>query len=169
MNWAETMLACFKETNIRLVTYVPDNVLVPLINGVHDDRAFTAFTATREEEAVGIACGANMGGMRSVVLMQSSGFGNSVNAFASLVIPYQLPFVAIISERGVLGEFNSVQMPISRTLRPTLDALGIAHVTLARSDEVAFITERMIRQSFLTQTPAVLLLSPLLTGGKANA
>lgn len=169
MNWAETMLACFKQNHIRLVTYVPDNVLVPLIDGVHNDRDFTAFTATREEEAIGIACGADMGGMRSAVLMQSSGFGNSVNAFASLALPYQLPLVVVISERGILGEFNSVQIPISRTLRPTLDALGIAHVTLARGDEVEFITERLVKQSFLTQTPSVLILSPLLTGGKINA
>src|SRR5262249_11767475 len=79
MHWAETVLTCLKEQQIRLMVYVPDNVLIPLIAGAQADPHWTAFTATREEEAIGIACGADMGGMRAVVLMQSSGFGNTLN------------------------------------------------------------------------------------------
>ena len=166
--WAETVLANLKEHEVRLMTYVPDNMLIPLIDGAHADARFTAFTATREEEAIGIACGADMAGMRAVVLMQSSGFGNTINALASLAVPYQLPLLMIISERGVIGEYNSVQMPITRAIRPTLDALGIPHVTLSRMDELHFLTHRMIRQCFLTRTPTALILSPLLTGGKTD-
>ncbi|MHB8645987.1 MAG: thiamine pyrophosphate-binding protein, partial [Thermomicrobiales bacterium] len=93
MQWAEMVLANLKEHNVRLMTYVPDNMLIPLIDGAHADAHFIAFTATREEEAIGIACGADMAGMRAVVLMQSSGFGNTVNALASLAVPYQLPLL----------------------------------------------------------------------------
>ncbi len=164
--WAGTMVRCFKARGIRLVTYVPDKVLVPLIDGVQADRHFTAFTATREEEAVGIACGASFGGMPSVVLMQSSGFGNIPNSLASLAVPYQVPVTLIISERGVLGEFNPVQVPISRVIRPTLDALGIPHATLAREDEVEELVTRTLHQCHRTQQPAALILSPMLTGGK---
>jgi len=74
----------------------------------------------------------------------------------------------LISERGVLGEFNSVQMPITRAMRPALDALGIPHVTLSRRDELQFLTHRMVRQCFQTRTPTALFLSPLLTGGKTD-
>lgn len=168
MEWAETVLTILKAEDIRLMTYVPDNVLVPLIDGARADPHFTAFTATREEEAIGIACGADMAGMRATVLMQSSGFGNIVNALASLAVPYQLPLLMFISERGVLGEYNSVQMPITRVIRPALDALGIPHATLARPDELVFLTTRMTRQCFSTRTPTALILSPLLTGGKTD-
>lgn len=166
VSWAETILSCFKAHDIRLVTYVPDKVLVPLIDGVRADDYFTPLTATREEEAIGIVSGAVLGGMRGVVLMQSSGFGNTVNALASLAAPFGLPVVMVISERGVLGEFNAVQVPISRVLRPALDALGITHVTLERQEDVEFVVSRTIQQSHLTQAPAALILSPLLTGGK---
>ena len=37
MTWSETILATLKENDIRLVTYVPDNVLTPLIKGVTSD------------------------------------------------------------------------------------------------------------------------------------
>jgi sulfopyruvate decarboxylase alpha subunit len=166
MEWSAIMLDRLRAGGVRLVTYVPDKVLIPLIAAAHEEPTFTTFAATREEEAIGIAAGAALGGMPGAVLMQSSGFGNSVNALSSLIAPYQLPMLLVISERGVLGEFNAVQVPIVRTIRPVLDLLGIPHVTLTRLDEVAFITERTLAQAQRTQTAAALILSPLLTGGK---
>ena len=166
MTWTETMLACWREGGVRLVAYVPDEILVPLIRGAEAESHFVTLTATREEEAIGIACGASLGGMPGIVMMQSSGFGNSVNALATLAVPYQLPLLLLISERGVLGEFNPVQVPLRRALRPALDALGIVHVTLERADELETRVRRTIAQTLLTQAPAALILSPLLTGGK---
>jgi sulfopyruvate decarboxylase alpha subunit len=164
--WSGTMIKCFTGRGIRFVTYVPDKVLIPLIDGFQAHPGVTAFSATREEEAVGIAAGASLGGAPAAVLMQSSGFGNIPNALASLLVPYQLPVALVISERGVLGEFNAVQVPISRVIRPALDALGIQHVTLEREDEVEFLVTRTLHQCHRTQQPAALILSPRLTGGK---
>lgn len=72
--WHEIVRDTLKANDVRLVTYVPDNVLKPLIAGVHEDKFFTAFATTREEEALGIVAGAWMGGMRGIVMMQTSGF-----------------------------------------------------------------------------------------------
>lgn len=169
MTWSDTLLDSLKENDVRLIAYVPDKVLVPLIEGVEGDDFFRPVTATREEEAVGIVCGSFMGGTRGALMMQTSGFGNTINALASLVVSYQLPLLMIISERGVLGEFNPCQVPITRTVRPTLDALGIYHTTVERESEVGFLADRLIQQCFQTQAPAALILSPLLTGGKQDA
>jgi sulfopyruvate decarboxylase alpha subunit len=166
LGWADAMLQCLKQNDVRLCVYVPDEVLTPLIRGAESDAGMTTFAATREEEAIGIVAGAALAGTRGVVLMQSSGFGNSVNALASLAVPYQLPVLMIIGERGVLGEFNPVQVPISRTIRPVLDALGISHRTLDRADEFVPAANAMIRQCFRTNTPAAMMITPLLTGGK---
>lgn len=169
MSWAENTIETLRQNGVELVTYVPDKVLTPLIDGFEAEPSVTIFTATREDEAVGIACGGALGGLRSVVMMQTSGFGNIPNALASLAVPYQIPVLMIISERGVLGEFNPVQVPITRVVRPTLDALGIPHATLERADEVEFLVDRMAMQCYRTQHPAALILSPLLTGGKVDA
>jgi sulfopyruvate decarboxylase alpha subunit len=168
VNWSDQLLESLKASEVDLAIYVPDEVLTPLINGADQDPAMDAFAASREEEAIGIAAGAALGGRRGVVLMQSSGYGNSVNALASLAVPYQLPVLMIIGERGVLGEFNPVQVPISRTIRPSLDALGIPHRTLEREDEVATVARKVIQQCFQTNSPAVLFINPLLTGGKED-
>jgi sulfopyruvate decarboxylase alpha subunit len=166
LTWSDQLLESLRNNDVDLTIYVPDEVLTPLIRGAEDDPNMEAFPASREEEAIGIAAGAALGGRRSVVLMQSSGYGNSVNALASLAVPYQLPILMIIGERGVLGEFNPVQVPISRAIRPSLDAMGIPHRTLEREDEVAAVADRMMLQCFRTQLPAVLFINALLTGGK---
>jgi sulfopyruvate decarboxylase alpha subunit len=164
--WHGIIHATFKAHDVKLVTYVPDNVLRPLIERIHADDFFTAFTCTREEEAVGIVSGAWMGGMRGVVLMQTSGFATLPNVLASLPVPFQIPVLLIVSERGTLGEFNIGQAMVARTMRPVLDSIAMEHHTLSRLDEVEFIVDRSIRQAVATQQPACLILSPLLTGGK---
>jgi sulfopyruvate decarboxylase alpha subunit len=164
--WHGIIHATLKAHDVKLVTYVPDNVLRPLIERIHADDFFTAFTCTREEEAVGIVSGAWMGGMRGVVLMQTSGFATLPNVLASLPVPFQIPVLMIVSERGTLGEFNIGQAMVARTMRPVLDSIAMEHHTLSRLDEVEFIVDRSIRQAVATQQPACLILSPLLTGGK---
>jgi len=155
-----------KANGVRLFTYVPDRVLTPLIKSIHADPDFTAFVATREEEAVGIVTGAWMAGLLGVVAMQTSGFATLPNVLASLPVPYQIPLLMIVSERGTLGEFNLGQAMVCRTMRPVLDSLGIETHTITRLDELAFIADRSIKQAVATQAPCCLILSPLLTGGK---
>ncbi|MGA7972580.1 MAG: thiamine pyrophosphate-binding protein [Pseudolabrys sp.] len=164
--WCEVVLATLKANNVKLAVYVPDKVLTPLIKAVEADPFFTAFAATREEEALGIIAGAWMGGMRGALLMQTSGFATLANALASLAMPYQIPAIMFVSERGTLGEFNLGQALVCHTMRPVLSSLGIENHTITRHDELEFIVDRSIKQAVATQAPVTFILSPLLTGGK---
>src|SRR5215472_8765803 len=157
--WHEIVRDVLKRHQVKLITYVPDNVLRPLIEAVHADPFFTAFACAREEEAVGIVSGAWMGGTRGIVLMQTSGFATLPNVIASLAVPYQIPLLMLVSERGTLGEFNYGQALVCRTMRPVLDSLAIEHHTIARLDEVEFIVDRSIKQAVATQAPCALILS----------
>ena len=164
--WHEVVLQTLKRNDIRLVPYVPDRVLTTLIGNIHADPFFTTFPTAREEEAVGIVSGAWMGGLRGAVLMQTSGFATLANVLASLAIPYQIPLIMLVSERGTLGEFNYGQSLVCRTMRPVLDSLAMEHHTATRLDEFEFMVDRSIKQAIATQAPVALILSPLLTGGK---
>jgi sulfopyruvate decarboxylase alpha subunit len=165
MTWSESFLAALKDNDVRLIGYVPDNVLTPLITGVTADNYFMSVNATREDEAIGMVAGAWMGGLRGVVMMQTSGFALIANALASLVVPYQIPAILVVSERGTMGEFNIGQVLVARTMRPTLDALAVTHHTLSDPATMRFVVDRSIKQAILTQSPVVFILSPLLTGG----
>jgi sulfopyruvate decarboxylase alpha subunit len=169
MSWSDRLLGILKDNDVRLVSYVPDNVLTPLIKGVTTDNYFLSLCTTREDEAIGAATGAYMAGLRGVVMMQTSGFALIGNALASLTLPYQIPTIMVISERGTMGEFNAGQALVARTMRPALDTLGITHHTLADEAKMPFVVDSSIRQAFATQAPVAFILSPLLTGGNPAA
>jgi sulfopyruvate decarboxylase alpha subunit len=161
--WHEIVVKVLKANQVKLVAYVPDNVLAPLIRAVHADPYFTVLAPAREEEAVGLVTGAYMGGIRGIVLMQTSGFATLPNALASLVVPYRIPLLMMISERGTLGDHQLGQVMVCRTMRPILDSMGIENFGIERLDDVEFVVDRMIQQAFSTQAPAAMILSPLLT------
>lgn len=161
--WAEIIVGVLKKNDVDLVTYVPDNVLRPLIDSVHADPYFTVISPAREEEAVAIVAGAYMGGRKGITLMQTSGFATIPNALASLACPFQLPIVMVVSERGVIGEFQQGQAMVCRTMRPVLQSLGIEHFAIQDKSQVEFVVDGMIKQAFATQMPAAIILSPLLT------
>jgi sulfopyruvate decarboxylase TPP-binding subunit len=100
-----------------------------------------------------------MGGKRGLLMMQVSGLGNSVNGLASLAIPYQIPFLILISQRGVLGEFNPAQITMGTAACSVLDALDIQHFTLRHVDEVATLMDGSIKTAYTAQRPVVLFLS----------
>ena len=163
MSWHQSVVKALKANDVRLVTYIPDNVLTPLIDAVHADEWFRVICPAREEEAVGIVAGAYMAGLRGITLMQTSGFATLPNALASLIVPYQLPALMLISERGTLGDHQLGQAMVCRTMRPVLQSLGIEHFAIERNEDVEFVVDSMARQAYATQAPAAIILSPLLT------
>lgn len=165
-SWHDIVVTALKDNKVGIVPYVPDRVFTPLIAALHADRYFTTFPCTREEEAIGVVCGAWMAGARGAVLMQTSGFATVPNVLASLVLPCQIPALLFVSERGTLGEFNLGQALVCRTMRPVLDSLAMEHHTCTRLDEFGFILDRAIKQAVAIQQPVTFILSPLLTGGK---
>jgi sulfopyruvate decarboxylase alpha subunit len=161
--WHQSVVKALKANDVRLVTYIPDNVLKPLIQAVHDDPYFNVICPAREEEACGIVAGAYMAGVRGVTLMQTSGFATLPNVLASMIVPYQIPLLMIISERGTLGDHQLGQAIVCRTMRPVLQTLGIEHFGIERLEDVEFVVDSMAKQAYATQAPAAMILSPLLT------
>ena len=103
----KNILDALNENNIHIATGVPDGWIVPLINSLNDDKRFDYIPAAREEECFGVASGIAMSGKRALVLMQNSGFLNSVGAFTTLCQKYQTPFVCLIAHRGGIEDSNS--------------------------------------------------------------
>ncbi len=169
MTWTDIILEKLKANQLRAVCYVPDIVLAPIITGAEHDSFFTTLPLTREEEGIGLLTGQYLGGQRGVLMMQVSGLGNSINGLASLAIPYHIPFLMLISQRGELGEFNAAQVTMGRSARPILDSLGIQHFTLRRLDEVAVLMDGAIKTAFTAQQPVALFISTELVGWKKEA
>jgi sulfopyruvate decarboxylase subunit alpha len=162
--WAAGVCAGLHAAGCRHVVYVPDNPLshvLRILSGRFGDVRTTL--ATREEEAFGIAAGLYLGGAKPALMLQSSGLGNSLNAITSLLLPYKIPALIIISLRGDAGEWNDAQVPMGRAVRPICDAIGLPHVT-AETPETTAETVRLVAQTaFGTRLPGVCLLPRRLT------
>ena len=97
------------------------------------DEAGRCLYATREEEAIALACGLVLGGARPVVVMQQTGVGNSINAALSLADAYEIRFPVIVFDRTA-NDPNLVQRVSSVGTCRVLDALGCAHLDWEASE-----------------------------------
>jgi sulfopyruvate decarboxylase alpha subunit len=167
--WEDHFINSLKRNDVRLIAYVPDKVLAKLITKLEADDFFTVLNPAREEEAIGIVAGAWMGGVRGIALMQTSGFATLPNVLASLAIPYQIPVLMLISERGTLGDHQLGQVIVCRALRPILNCLNIENHALEAVEDVEFITDKTMQQAFATQAPAALIISPKLSARQGRS
>lgn len=79
---------------------VPCSYLRPFIDYVIDRDDVDYIAATNEGEALSIAAGAQLAGARPVVMLQNSGLGNLVNPLTSLLEPFRIPALLIVTLRG---------------------------------------------------------------------
>ena len=166
MNWAEIIVQALKDWDTSLIAYVPDISIDQVTRLIDDDPFFHLVSATREEEAIGIAVGAYAVGRNAAVFMQSSGFGNTLNAVASLCIPYRTPIPMFINMRGGPGEFNIAQVTMGRTTKPILDLLGLVHFTFDDDHRMAEILDGALKLCHAGRQPVALCLTRMLHGGK---
>ena len=166
MTWAETIVEALKGNQVSLIAFVPDVSIDVVTRLMEEDPFFHVVAATREEEAIGIAAGAYAAGRNAAVFMQSSGFGNCINAIASLCIPCRIPIPLFINLRGELGEFNIAQVPMGRATRPILDVLGLPYYTLTMDENLDKVVRGALKLCYSSREPLALCLTPLLHGGK---
>lgn len=139
----------------------PDGILAPLLDLLarHEDYR----TISREENAVGIAAGIALAGGSATVLLQNSGLGLSVNTLASLIVPYRLPLLLIVSQRGTDADTTPENLPMGRLTAPLLDSLEISYDTLTP----AALEDAIARAATVVHTerrPHALLVPPALFG-----
>jgi len=150
----------------RDVVYVPDNPLSHVLRTFEQQYPDTRLMlATREEEAFGIAAGLYLGGRLPTVLLQSSGLGNSFNALTSLLMPYQIPALMVVSMRGDSGEWNAAQVPMGRAVRGIFESIGVPHVTVESAAGACDTVRLAGKTAFGTRTLGACLLPRRITAG----
>ena len=120
---------------------------------------------TTEEEGVALAAGAWLGGQRSVLLMQSSGVGNTINLIG-LTRTLRFPFLTLVAMRGDWGEFNSWQYPMGRGTPKVLEAMGVLVYSVELAADVAPTVDAAARAAFNGGQAVAVLLRQKLIGIK---
>jgi sulfopyruvate decarboxylase alpha subunit len=151
--WAEEVHRELVRAGVRVVGYVPDAGHKRLIELCLADKSMRAVVLTTEEEGIGLAAGAWLGGARSALLMQSSGVGNTVNVLGILKT-CRFPLTIVVTMRGEAGEFNSWQVPMGEGTQASFETMGVAVKRASAADEVAPLVAAALKSD---QATAVLI------------
>lgn len=137
-----------EEFQIDYLLNVPCSILDQYFN-FNNLKKIRTIQLSREEEGVGVASGLTVSGKKVVLAMQNSGFGNCINAFASLCIPYEINFIVIISMRGDKNELNPVQIPMGKATKQILTSLELSYIEV--NGEMSFYNAFKIAYEKLTK------------------
>jgi sulfopyruvate decarboxylase TPP-binding subunit len=154
-----------RRAGVRQVSYVPDAGHGVLIDLCLADPEVITTVLTSEEEGVAVSCGAWLGGMRSALLLQSSGVGNCINML-SLPVLSRTPLLMLVTMRGEWGEFNPWQVPMSRATRPTLEAIGVTVVRAESADAIPATVEQAALMAFDGDQQVAVLIGQRALGAK---
>ena len=164
--WPEAIHREFAAAQIRLVGYVPDAGHKRLIELCQADKSMRAVVLSTEEEGIGLAAGAWLGGARSVLLMQSSGVGNVINALGTIK-ECRFPLVTIVTMRGEEGEFNPWQVPMGQATRTVLEAMGTVVHRPGTPDEIAPTVNAALRLAYNSYASVAVLIPQRVIGIKS--
>ena len=164
--WPAEVHQELKNAGVRVVGYVPDAGHKRLIELCQADSSMRAVPLTTEEEGIGLAAGAWLGGEKSAVLMQSSGVGNIINALGMVRI-CRLPLVLLVTMRGEQGEFNTWQVPMGENTARVLETMGVAVRQAGEAQGVAAHVRAALKLAFEAQGAEAVLIAQRVIGIKS--
>src|SRR5262245_54873290 len=165
VKWQDELYDLLRRNGITQFAYVPDAGHRILIDRSLADPGAHSVALTTEEEGVALLAGADLGGARGVLLMQSSGAGNCVNML-SLVKGGRFPLLTLVSMRGDFGEGNSWQFPMGQAVQPVLQAMGVICLRIEHPEEVVPTVGAALTMVFQSGHAVAVLLTQKLLGAK---
>jgi len=151
---------------VGIVGYVPDAGHKRLIELCQADKTLRSVVLTTEEEGIGLAAGAWLGGGKSVLLMQSSGVGNVINAIGMLK-ECRIPLLSIVTMRGQQGEFNPWQVAMGQATRSVLEAMGTIVHPVDSAEDIAPTVNAALRLAYNSYVSVAVLISQRVIGIKS--
>jgi sulfopyruvate decarboxylase TPP-binding subunit len=156
-----TLTEAISAEGISFFTGVADSGFKRLVSELESRELGRRYVlATREDNAVAIAAGAYLARQRPLVFMESSGFGNALDALTSLAIVYEIPMVLFIAWAGFEGRDAPHHNSIGEPLEAILRALKLDMVRVGLEDSPAAIARAVgaaLRLAEAGCRPAVVL------------
>ena len=120
-------VSALREQGYDFFTGVPCSLVSGLIAELDGSTEVNYLPETREDAAVGLACGAMMAGKQPVVIMQNSGLGVCINALTSMTLMYKTPCLLLITWRGYQGKDAPEHIIMGDVCGQLLETIGIPY------------------------------------------
>lgn len=153
------LLDSLKRLDFRVAVAVPDSWLGEILVRIERDGAMRLVRATHEEEALAIACGARLGGKRTVMFVQNAGLLSMGAGMVCLAQRYQFPLLMLVSYRGTPEDPVFYHIPKGRATEPVLTGLGVRHTRVDRARPIGPQVEAAATFAEESSNPFALLMS----------
>jgi sulfopyruvate decarboxylase TPP-binding subunit len=155
-----SIIAAIKASGVEFVLSVPDIVTSSgLLRPIANDPAFRLVRVCKEDECVGIASGLTYCDKRALILIQYTGFLDSLNAIRAVAVEYKQPICMMV---GLLGH-EPERLPTAsgrygvRIIEPICDAMGIPHHLISQDADVTKI-KPAIDKAYAESFPVAMLI-----------
>jgi sulfopyruvate decarboxylase TPP-binding subunit len=155
-----SIIAAVKGAGVGTIITVPDITTSDgLLRPISNDPELRHIAVCKEDEGIGISAGLSYAGQRALILIQNTGFLDSINAVRAVGVEYDMPICLMV---GLLekapGEAPSEARNYGvRIVEPILDAMGIAHALIETEGDVALIGPA-IEDAYAASHPTALLI-----------
>lgn len=136
------IIAAIKASGVEYVLSVPDIVTSSgLLAPIAQNKDLRLIRVCKEDECIGIASGLSYSDTRALILIQHTGFLDSINAIRGIAVEYRQPICMMI---GLLQHDPELAPRASpsygvRIVEPILDDMGIAHHLIGADMDVGKI------------------------------
>jgi sulfopyruvate decarboxylase subunit alpha len=158
--WGRGIIGAIKASGIEYVLAVPDIVTSRgLLAPIALDKDLKLIRVCKEDECIGIASGLFYADKRALILIQYTGFLDSLNAIRGIAVEYKQPICMMV---GLLGHDPEVAPRASprygvRIIEPICDDMGIAHHLISLDADIGKI-QPAIENAYRTSEPVALLI-----------
>jgi sulfopyruvate decarboxylase subunit alpha len=153
------VLDTLKRLGFGAVVSVPDGWLGEMLVRIEREPSLRLVRATHEEEALAIACGLRLGGVRTALLVQNAGVLSMGAGMVSLAQRYQFPLLMLVSYRGTPEDPVFYHVPKGRVTEPVIDGLGLRYTRTDRQRPIGPQVEQAATYAEEASCPFALLLA----------
>ena len=136
------IIAAIKLSGVEYILSVPDiTTSSGLLAPIAQDKTLRLIRVCKEDECIGIASGLSYTDKRALILIQHTGFLDSINAIRGVAVESKQPICMMIGLLQHDPEKTPRQSPRYgvRIVEPILDDMGIAHHLLSLDADVTKI------------------------------
>jgi sulfopyruvate decarboxylase subunit alpha len=138
---------------------VPDSWLGEILVRIERQTTIRLVRATHEEEALAIACGARLGGVRTAMFVQNAGVLSMGAGMVTLAQRYQFPLLMLVSYRGTPEDPVFYHVGKGRATEPVLRGLSVAYRRCDGNQPIGPQVEAAATYAEEASSPFALLLS----------
>ncbi len=146
---------------VRTVVALPDivtceTVLWPIV----EDSRFRLVMVCKEDEGVSICAALSYCEIRAVLLIQHTGFLDSINSIRAIAVEYQLPVVMLVGLQGLEPGFSMQQSRSVgiRALASICNGLELKYIEISSEEDAAQVAPA-IQTAYVRSQPIVLFLT----------